>query len=92
MFDDTATPDVDSDDDEDIFIKTNAYVEPMELRTYCDSKVHCMPGRFSNYNAKDVLVWWKDHQGIYPKLSKMDRDYLSNSCYFGIFRATIFVM
>jgi hypothetical protein len=73
----TAIPEDEEDDDnEDVFIKqTN--VEPMELRTYCDSKHHCMPGKFSNHNAKDILVWWKAHQGIYPNLSRMARDYLA---------------
>jgi hypothetical protein len=74
---DTAIPDIESDDSDNFFIRTNAYVEPMELRTYCDSKHHCMVGKFNSYNAKDVLAWWKLHQGIYPNLSRMARDYLA---------------
>jgi hAT family C-terminal dimerisation region len=69
----TAIPE---DEDDDIFIKkTN--VEPMELRTYCDSRLHSMSGKFSNDKAKVVLTWWKAHQGIYPNLSRMARDYLA---------------
>jgi hypothetical protein len=64
------------EDDEDIFIKRNP-TKPMELRTYCDSSIHSMPGKFSNYTANDVLHWWKTHQGIYPKLALMARDYLA---------------
>ena len=74
---DTIIPeDEEEDDNDDTFIK-QSNAEPMELRTYCDSRLYSMSGKFSNYKAKDVLTWWKAHQGIYPNLSRMARDYLA---------------
>jgi hypothetical protein len=67
----------DYDDDDEIYIKRGNKITPMELQTYCESDGHSMSGRFSSYNAKDVLTWWKAHQGVYPNLSRMARDYLA---------------
>ena len=65
------------EEDDDIIHRSTSNLEGSELRKYCDTQQHCLPGKLSQYTAKDILKWWKSHKEIYPTLSQMARDYLA---------------
>jgi hypothetical protein len=67
------------DDDDDIIHRSTSRLVASELRKYCDTPEHCLPGKLSQYTAQDILKWWKCHKEIYPTLSEMAGDYLAIS-------------
>ena len=55
----------------DLDMGSEAEEEADEIADYVSGKL-C-------HREMDIAVWWKDHTTIFPRLSKMARDFLGNS-------------
>lgn len=48
----------------------------LELRDELDQYLSADPEQVGN-TGKDVILWWYERQGVYPRLHRMALDYLT---------------
>jgi hypothetical protein len=48
-----------------------------ELRDELDRYLSADPEQVGGNAAKDVLIWWYERRGMYPRLHRMALDYLT---------------